>query len=43
MSGLSILRLYLTFGGDGAWLAEQDAVAQEGEAGAAVHLPLGVS
>jgi hypothetical protein len=39
-SALSHFRLCRTFGGDGAWwLAEQDPVAEEREAGPAIHLP----
>ena len=39
--GERIVGLCLAFGGDGGcWLAEQDAVSQEGEARASVHLSL---
>src|SRR5437763_4915411 len=40
MSGLSNVRLCLTFGGDGVRPLEEDAMAKEMEARAAVHLPL---
>lgn len=37
--GLCSKRLWPTFGGDRTWLAEQDAVTEESEPGATVHLP----